>query len=275
MNLQELRALLEDPRPSTRLMSAHILRMVDEVQALDAVQNAAQREEIEKVAQDLRAVAKYLAQLKQHNYNTIAAICQQYNVYSDVLLNTTQEEFETICELLKEYRANPLFAEKDNNMRTSLGYVSQVLGDIRGKKTADLRMRLHKRLPPIVPTKKDIKNWLPLLKSPKVADRIHGLLQLNLSNNPASLQYMAYVYVNDPEHKVREKAKQLGRKLYWNTIYYEMSRNGTLERIMVAFAASLRLVEIEEHQIPDVEDTVEAILSRAENNRKRRGWESE
>jgi len=258
---------------SLRLMSAHILRMVDEVQALDAMQLALQREQVEKVARELQAVAKYLAQLKKHNYNTIAAICQQYNVYSDVLQIATPEEFETIYEMTKEYRSNPLFAEKDKYLRTSLGYVSQALGDLRGKKLSEVRAKLQKRLPPIVPTEKDIKQWLPLLKSPKVADRIHALLQLNLSNNPASLQYIAYVYVNDPEHKVREKAKQLGRKLYWNYIYYEMSVNGTLEQIMMTFASSLRLSAVESNEMPDIDQTVESILNRAEKRRTRRGWD--
>ena len=58
MNFQELTRLLEHEKPSVRLMSIHVLRMVDEVQALDAIRSRIPRESSPKIRGELQATGK-------------------------------------------------------------------------------------------------------------------------------------------------------------------------------------------------------------------------
>ena len=271
MNLQNLCQLLTHPKPGIRLMGIHIIRMVDEVQALEAIRAALPGEKSRKVAHEFEQVATYLQRLKDNNYNTIAAICQQFNVYSDILRSAKPEKFEIVCRMLRQHQQQSKDASIHNRrLFMSLNIVSRVLGSVQDARPADLVPKLKKRHPPITPTNKDLSRWLEMLKSDNPLDRDHALHQLAISNNPASLQYMAYTYMNDDDHKVREVAKRLGRQLYWNRIYYEMEQDGTLDTIIKEFSISLRLIDVDE-PLKANRNNIAQILARAEDERKKRG----
>ena len=271
MNLQNLCQLLTHPKPGLRMMSIHIIRMVDEVQALDAIQAALPDEQSRKIAHEFEHVANYLLSLKDNNYNTIAAICQQFNVYSDILRSANPEKFEVVCRMLKQLQEQSKNATIHNRrLYMTLMFVSRVLGDVRRVNPDDLLPKLKKRHPPIVPTNKDISRWLEKLKSDNSLDRDHALHQLAISNNPASLQYMAHTYMHDKDHKVREVAKRLGRQLYWNRIYYEMEQDGTLDSIIKEFSVVLRLIDVDE-PLKANRNNIAEILAQAETERRKRG----
>lgn len=271
MNLQKLTELLSHPKPGLRLMSIHIIRMVDEVQALDAIRDCLETERSKKIAQEFEMVGEYLLNLQENRYNTVAAICQQFNVYSDILRGADPEKFEIVCRMVKQVQEQSKDATIHNRrLYMSVSIASRVLGPIRDKRPEDLVKKLKQRTLPITPTNKDISRWLEMLKSDNPLDRDHALLQLSISNNPASLQYMAYTYMNDEDQKVQDVAKRLGRKLYWNRIYYEMEQGGTLEAISKEFSASLRLIDIDEPMRVN-RNNISEILARAEDERKKRG----
>jgi len=272
MNLQELTRLLEHEKPSVRVMSIHVLRMVDEVQALNAIRSRIPREKSPKIRGELEATAGYLMRLLQNGYNTIAVICQQFNVYSDVLRSTDPGRFEVVFNMLRQLQVQrQVTGLQDKHMRASLILAARVIGDTSELNPAQAMKKLKPRFPPTTPTNKDISKWVDLLKSDKTLDRDQALFQLSMSGNPAALQYMAHTYSTDPDQKIRDTAKRLGRKLYWNRIYYDMQQDGTLNDIRYEFAVALKLIE--DNRRPEIkEESIAEILARAEEERSKRGW---
>lgn len=292
MNLQEIKQLLKHPEPHVRLVAIHICGLVDEVRALQAIAQQVKVEEIPKVAQEFRAVGRHLQQLLREGYDTVEAICEHYNVYSDVLRHAGKNEFKTIQNMATDFandKDKPLtnVAMKQATMvvLTRLVGVDNALSlstpgvDMTSNlsSTADIMEKQQRRIRPTIPTENDFSRWTKMLKSPSADEREQALVQMNVSKNPKSLQYMAHSHYNDPEERVRFRAKQLGRSLYWNTTYYEMEQNGTIEKIMQTFALSMGIAlpedvtTTQEMPMPEIaQESIADILAKAEKSRKKR-----
>lgn len=294
MNVQELTKYLQHPKPSVRLMSIHTLKMVDEVRALDAISERVPMEMDTKVEQELKATGRYLNKLKRDGYDTVQAICEYFNVYSEVLTFADEEEFKEIHRMVllttdkrKDddtndkviNNASMLIASRTIGASTVMGVKSAVL-DLSSNvgSVAEAMQKQKKRVRPSIPTQKDISRWVKLIKSDNASDRQEAIVQLNSAKNPAGLQYMAYAHANDESERVRETAKRVGRMLYWNSVYYAMEQDGTIKQIMDDFAESLGIVlpddvtSTQEIPMPPAADEdIADILARADKLRKKRG----
>lgn len=293
MNLQELRKLLRHPKPNVRMVAIHVLGMVDEVRALPTIAQQVKVEENPKVAKELRAVGRHLQQLMREGYDTIEAICEHYNVYSDVLAHADEKEFKTIHNMASNFTKKEDPAIKDVAVKqATMLVVTRLVGvgsalSMTGAgvtmssnlgSVEEMMQKQKKRIRPTIPTEKDITRWAKMLKSPSADTRGDALVQMNTSKNPKSLQYIAHSHFNDPDEKVRFRAKQLGRALYWNTIYYELEQSGRVEKIMQKFALSLGIelsedaTATQEMPMPEIaQESIEDILAKAEKNRAKHG----
>lgn len=50
---------------------------------------------------------------------------------------------------------------------------------------------------------------------------------------------MAHAFATDSDDMVRDTAKRPGKMLYWNNLYYEMEKDGTIESIIIYFVEIL------------------------------------
>lgn len=292
MNLQELKQLLKHPKPHIRLVAIHICGMVDEVRALNAIAQQVKVEENPKVAQEFRAVGRHLQQLARDGYDTVEAICEHYNIYSDVLRHAGKNEFKTIQNIATDFAS-----QKDDSLanvamkQATMVVLTRLVGigntvslsvpgvDMTSNlgSVAEIMEKQQRRIRPTIPTENDFSRWAKMLKSDDADKREQALVQMNVSKNPKSLQYMAHSHYKDSEERVRFRAKQLGRSLYWNTIYYEMEQNGTIEKIMQTFALSMGIdlpedvSATQEMPMPEIaQESIADILVKAEKSRKKR-----
>lgn len=294
MNVEVLTKYLRHPKASVRLMSIHTLKMVDEVRALNAISACVPLEMDAKVEQELKTTGRYLNKLKQDGYDTVQAICEHFNVYSEVLTFADEEEFKEIHRMVHLTSDKREVDDVNNKMvnnasmmigariigaSTAMGISAKIL-DLSSNvgSVTDAIQKQKKRVRPTIPTQKDISRWIKMVKSDNASDRQEGIVQLNSSRNPAGLQYMAYAYANDSSETVRDTAKRLGRTLYWNTVYYHMDQDGTIKKIMDDFAAELgislpdNITATQEIPLPPAADEdIGDILARAEKLRKKHG----
>ncbi len=292
MNLQEIKQLLKHPKANIRLAGIHICGMVDEVRALQAIAQQVKVEDNPKVIQEFKAVGRHLQQLARDGYDTVEAICEHYNIYSDVLRHAGKNEFKTIQNMATDFaNAKEKSLAKVAMKQATMLVVTRLVGvgntvslsapgvDMTSNlgSTEEAIEKQQRRIRPTIPTDKDFSRWAKMLKSSDADEREQALVQMNVSKNPKSLQYMAHSHYNDPEERVRFRAKQLGRSIYWNTIYYEMEQSGRIEKIMQDFALSLGITlpedvtSTQEMPMPEIaQESIADILAKAEKSRKKR-----
>ena len=292
MNLQEIKQLLKHPKANIRLAGIHICGMVDEVRALQAIAQQVKVEDNPKVIQEFKAAGRHLQQLARDGYDTVEAICEHYNIYSDVLRHAGKNEFKTIQNMATDFaNAKEKSLAKVAMKQATMLVVTRLVGvgntvslsapgvDMTSNlgSTEEAIEKQQRRIRPTIPTDKDFSRWAKMLKSSDADEREQALVQMNVSKNPKSLQYMAHSHYNDPEERVRFRAKQLGRSLYWNTIYYEMEQSGRIEKIMQDFALSLGIslpedvTSTQEMPMPEIaQESIADILAKAEKSRKKR-----
>lgn len=294
MNLQELNGLLRHPKPNIRFLAIHIVNMVDEVRALPAIATQLKQEKAPKIATEFKTIGDRLFKMKKEGYDTVEAICEHFNVYSEVLTYADEEEFKEIHRMA--YQVTDKRKDDDTGDRivkaASTIIVSRVLGasaaigmmtpsvDLSSNmgSVTESMQKQKKRVRPTIPSKQDITRWIKMLKSDNAEDRQQALVQLNSAKNPEGLQYMAHTFATDSEKMVRDTAKRLGKMLYWNNLYYEMEQDGTIEKVMNDFAATLGITlskdvtSTQEMPMPQVaEQSIDDILKAAEKSRKKRG----
>lgn len=293
MKLQDLTKYLKHPKASVRLISIHTIKLVDEVRALNAISACVPMEMDAKIEQELKKTGRYLNQLKRDGYDTIEAICEHFNVYSEVLSFADETEVKEIHRMLSQTTDK----RKDNDFNNqvvngaSMLIASRTIGAsvVMGTMGASVSMssnlgsfaetmkKQKKRIRPTLPTEKDISRWVKLIKSENPADRKDAIVQLNTANSSAGLQYIAYAHANDSSQEVRDIAKRLGRRLYWNLVYYQLEQDGEIKKIMDNFAKSLGIslpdnvtATQEVPQAPASDESIADILARADKNRKKR-----
>ena len=82
--------------------------------------------------------------LLQNGYNTIAVICQQFNVYSDVLRSTNPERFEVVYNMLRQLQGKKqVTGIQDKHMRASLILAARVIGNANELSSAAAMKKLQ------------------------------------------------------------------------------------------------------------------------------------
>lgn len=290
MNLEQLVALLNYPKPRARLVAIYTIDMVDEVRALDAISARVPMEMESTIEDALKKVGRRLITLKKDGYDTITALCEHFDVYSEILSYADDEEYSRLQKMVQRTSDNSNGEDINDRMvnMASMAIASRVMGvggvmgvsssstgilsDVTQSKDAVRRQK--KRARPTIPTDTDITRWVKLLKSSDEEERQQALIEMNSSQNPNSLQYMAYAHYQDESPRVRETAKRLGRTLYWNQIYYELEQSGEMKTIIEDFASSLGVTVPEQTEMKlttGTHQSLEDILASADEARNKRG----
>ena len=258
MDFATLTKSLENEKVNVRIAALHMLNMVDETRALDAISNRVPMEMDAKVEELLKQIGRSLNKLKREGYDTITAICQYFNVYSDVLSHADAEEFANIQRITQKSQDNRketdindkvvntaaiLITSRFMGPTAALGAMGQMatqasLSSNMGS-VAETMQKLARRTPATRPTQEDFSRWLPRLKDENPEERRQALIQISNRNNPVSLQYFTQVWMTDSDETVRDRAKRLGKMLYWNTVYSQMEQDGSLDKIMQDYASDL------------------------------------
>jgi hypothetical protein len=293
MDFASLTKSLENEKPSIRIAALHMLNMVDETRALDAISNRLPMEMDAKVEELLKHVGRNLNKLKREGYDTTTAICQYFNVYSDVLSHADANEFAKIQRITLQSQDNRKNLDVKDTIVTTAAIAitarfmgpSAALGAIGQMATqaslssnmgsvAETMEKLARRTVAIRPTQEDFSRWLPRLKDPNPEERRQALIQISNRNNPLSLQYFTQVWLMDEDETVRDRAKRLGKMLYWNTVYSQMELDGTLDTIMQEYAAGLGLTLNKKTSTQEIgiahTQSIDEILKAAEERRKKK-----
>jgi hypothetical protein len=290
MDFASLTKSLEHEKASIRIAALHMLHMVDEVRALDAISNRVPVEMDAKVEELLKQVGRSLNKLKREGYDTIIAICESFNVYSDVLTYADAEEFANIQRITRTSQDNRKERNIDDEVvkAASILITARLMGPtaVMGAMNSQIKLssnigsvaetmqKLKRRTPATRPTQEDFSRWLPRLKDPSPEERRQALIQISNRNNPLSLQYFAQVWVIDSEQSVRDMAKRLGKALYWNTVYSQMEADGSLDTLMQDYAKGLGITLNNKTTTQEIgiahNQSIDEILKAAEERRKKR-----
>jgi hypothetical protein len=290
MDFETLIKSLDNEKAGIRIAALHMLHMVDETRALDAISNRVPVEMDAKVEELLKQVGRNLNKLKREGYDTITAICQNFNVYSDVLTHADTEEFANIQRITLSSQDGRKDRNLDDEVVNAAAILitarlmgpTAVLGSMSTQinlssnmgSVAETMEKLARRTPATRPTQEDFSRWLPRLKDPNPEERRQALIQISNRNNPLSLQYFAQLWVTDSEESVRASAKRLGKALYWNTVYSQMEADGTLDTIMQEYARGLGLKLNKKTATQEIKiahsQSLDEIMRRAEERRQKK-----
>lgn len=290
MDFETLLKQLEHPKPSVRIAALHILNMVDEVRALDAISARVPMEMDAKVDVILKQVGRTLNKLKREGYDTIVALCQHFNVYSDVLSHADAAEITKIQRMTQISSDNRKEGNLDDAVMNAAAVLitARLLGptaamsamtpkvDISSNmgSVTETMQKLSKRVRPTRPTEEDFSRWLPRLKAEDPQERRQMLIQISNCHNPMALQYFAQVWVMDTDVTVRETAKRLGKMLYWNVVYSQMEDDGSLAQLMQDYADSLGIKLTTKLSTQEIniahQQSIDDILKAAEERRSKK-----
>jgi len=295
MNFEKLIENLNNPKPQARLASVFILGMVNEVRAIDAMRKRYARESNHQVKQAIQTVGGMLAKLKREGYDTSDAICEHFGVYKEVLAAKGVDEEAKVRQIQKDTTHNKKDDDFNDQMWSAaagmlqVGVVASGLGGTMSMNTANVDMtsnlsntsdilkQQQKRLRPIRPSNEDISLWVGRLQTESDPEtRIQLIIHIANMHNPAALPYLANLFWTDEDEGVKSNAKKYGTLLYRNALYWEMTQNGTIEKMMQDKAAELGITLLEENTItlepdkPAHQESIADILAKAEAKRQKK-----
>lgn len=287
MNLSTLLSLVNHPDTKIRLNAVYAVGMVDETRALETLQRRRHIETDPQVEKAILRVSGHLNQLRQQGYDPIRTICAHFNVYSDVLaladarevriakrVSQTSQELDVQVE--HEF-SGTVFSGMD--MSGSTGEFDAPDSDAEAMSgltsVADSRTKDAELIPAIYPTiGEDLTIWLRRFKSEANPNmRIQILAHIATMNSPEAVLPMANLQVSDPDTSVRAAAKRFGRILYWRQLYYEMTADGTIEKIQKELAEQINVnLSDRKRSRPTIimQESISQILKKAEARREQK-----
>jgi hypothetical protein len=294
MNYEKLVESLNNPKVQSRMASVFILGMIDEVQAIDALRKRYARETNHQVKQAMQTVGGQLAKLKREGYDTVEAICEQFNINKELRTIAAKDEDAKIKDIQKNTKHNKKDDDFNDQLWGAAAGMVQVGGMVAGlgstisgspanvdmtsnmSDTSDLINKQSKRIPPVRPGTDDISLWIQrLMTETDPEKRVGIIIHIGNTHNIAALPYLANIYWTDSDDRVKFNAKKYGKLLYLNALYWDMVQDGSMQRVIEEKAAKIGVTLGEENTIK-VElrhahtQSVEDILKAAEAKRKKR-----
>jgi hypothetical protein len=283
MNLRTLLSLVNHPDTKIRLNAVYAIGMADETRALETLQRRRSIETDPQVQKAILRVSGHLNQLRQQGYDPIRTICAHFNVYSDVLALADAREVSIAKRLSQapqemdiqesdEMRGS-VFSSVDLNTTGNFIAANEDEGMSGLTAVADSLAKDAELIPAIYPCKgEDVAVWLRRFKTEENADvRVQILAHIANINNPDAVLIMAGLQVSDPDANVRAAAKRFGRILYWQYLYFEMTTDGTIEKIQKELAEQINVnLASRKRSRPAVimQESISQILKRAEARRQ-------
>ncbi len=300
MNLETLLNALNHPRPEVRISTARLLGMLEETRALGAVGQQYRAETDPAVREALAWAGQRLHAAHQAGYSTLNEIFRHFGIDREI----ANREDPTEAELMKKMQDNldmELMKMRGDAATKKAGLTTAVAiggalaglpvgGMINaamqpGAEWAESNMGVSRpqigmqRVPAAAPGTADISVWVRRLRElPDPEQRARAAGELATLNNPAALPILAAAFVADRAPQVQQAAQRAGKLIYWNAVYWQMERDGSLAQEMARRAEALgKTAASPQPDAPPAQPTppppqdINAILRQAEAARARRG----
>lgn len=252
MDAQKFIRQLEESDPDRRRDAAHIIGMVDEVDALPALYRAVKVEPVPAVKQAMVWAGKRLQAAQSAEYTTLDAIWFHFHIDRDVFPpeDDRDEPFLGLdshqVEMLSAQVSYEAALQKVRNRTKTFGAfalagipgaIMSTLGSSLSGSTAIPHVleasvgipnaQRRRRAVPLEPTTTDIRSHVKRLLSEPIADkRRKAAMSLRDLNNPDALSSLALAFINDPDTTVSQTAHLAGKLIYWNAVYWKLEKEG-------------------------------------------------
>lgn len=283
MNTQQLIRNLFNPEAAQRVEAARILGMVDEVEALPAMQKAFKSETDAHVKSTLQWAGKRLQAAHAIGYSTFDAIWHHFSIERELdALRHGKTPDEKYYSGLSGHELDMLYNQGrlENKLNNLTGGINRLIPG--GKKTSGYLephladgFKAGKRIMPPEPTQQDVRPHVQrLLRDADANVRRKAAITLADINNPAALPALARAFVADPAPGVGEAAQQSGKRLYWNLLYYEMDHDGTitheLQRRKALLEPAKPVVDTDPAPKINEQQKIEDMLRKGQQKQRRR-----
>ncbi|GAB4320014.1 MAG: hypothetical protein Kow00117_09640 [Phototrophicales bacterium] len=258
---------LRTNNPETRLRAAWTIGMLEETLLLDQLALFYVDETDRQVKRAISEAEQRLRLAISRHYTTLDGLCQHFKIDREIEAMMTAKE----ADIIRMMEVNLNKGNKPNNGLGSVaaaaaigGMMMGTSGVLAGASTAMSARNIHvndrplynalaNRDMPVPPTNRDISLQLKILKiSPDPKARQQAIFDIIGSQNPAALPYLAEAFYNDTDMQVRETAEKVGKRIYWNALYYTMEQDGSIIEVMRQRAlAAGKLIPQQEDQIAD------------------------
>ncbi len=288
MKPENLLAGLENSHRAVRMNAAHVLGMVSETRALDAIRRRYGVETDPEVRDALAWAGKRLHEAQQAGYRTVDEIFRHFGINREIEMMDDVDEAKLLQEIQDDFDMQMIRMKTEGGKRGAVYTAAGVLlgGSIMGalqpgaaaasSNLGPARESISsKRTPAAMPSNADINKWVRRLRDdPNPANRENAARELQNLNNPAALPALATAFLTDPVPAVREAAGRAGTILYLGAIYWQMGQDGSLEaefnRRVEAAGKARRDAPPPLPAQPPVQQDISAILRQAEASRTRR-----
>jgi hypothetical protein len=250
--LHELINHITDGEATIRKRSAYILGTVDEVAALEVLYQAYSTEVDPDTKQAIQWAGKRLKAIQATGYSTLDALIAHYRLLGSADPSSASAEQQVIDDYKLRAHMNTMNSEKRSAVgKTALSMallppifsagrflgggftgaeISSKLDALDGS-TSDPLIR---SFTPPRPTQESIASVIQRLRAATEPQRRLDLV-LDLAqiyNNPEALPHLAALFVRDEDERVRETAQRTAKLIYWNSLYWNMRDDGSLEQEM-------------------------------------------
>lgn len=226
MNTQDLVNQLNHPDDSKRLEALRIIYMVEEVTAIARLEYMQQHEASPAVLDLLPIVIGRLKKLQRDRYDTILQIYEQFGVYKEIKLLSDPQVYQ---RWLREARQSQTSEDVIQAHEIRTGQLKRATGHLSSG-TGRLRVESNMRLPARQPATSNILPYLQRIaatESPQ--NRVKLIQETGRLLHPGALPLFAELYVRDPISEVKRAAREEGKRIYWNGIYYDLVESGKLD----------------------------------------------
>ncbi len=255
--LHELLNHITDRDATIRKRSAYILGTVDEVAALEVLYQAYGTEVDPDTKQAIQWAGKRLKAIQATGYSTLDALIAHYRLLEPADSATDSAEQQVIDDYKLRAHMNTLNSEKRSAVgKTALsmallppifsagrflagGFTGAEIGSKLDALDGNASDPLIRSITPPRPTHESIAPVIQRLRAATEPQRRLDLV-LDLAqiyNNPEALPHLAALFVRDDDERVRETAQRTAKLIYWNSLYWNMRDDGSLEQEMARRAA--------------------------------------
>lgn len=269
MDIQQLSSALTHQNPKTRRAAASVIGIVEETRLLQELRHQYEQEPDENAQKMMMWAGKRVFNANQRGYNTIDEVFHFFGIDRELANRQTQEE-ERILRQMNEQLKNELLQRENSarNKQVGLSAGASMLGgavmpgavgsgaDVASSNLGPVREQISReRIPAPRPSNADVTIWIRRLQGdPDPEVRKGCAREIASQNNITALPFLVANYFTEPEQHVKAAIEQYSKILYWNSVYWNMSQDGTLEEEMdirlTAMMAATSFVDAPKQKLP-------------------------
>lgn len=265
MRSEDLLKGLNADNPNIRLRAAWMIGMLEETKVLNELGGYYVSETDKRVKRAISEAGERLQHARSVGYDTIDSICQHFKIDREISSMVSDKE----ADMIRFMEVNMNKGNKPSGGMSGamvgaaiggmmLGAGGMLTGAMTAMNAQNIRVSdqplynaLGNRDMPVTPTNRDIQTQMKILmESPDAKARQQAIFDTIGTQNPAALPYLATAFYNDTDENVRQTAEKIGKRIYWNAVYFTLEKEGDIIDIMRqrAIAAGKIKPEDEEEQ---------------------------